>query len=103
MSTPDYAEILSRHYPNPPYEWTMSGNNLGTLQFTGGPVPSQATLDALWPGVEAAIASEAADRIKEINFQSQYPIQEQQIIIARAQATGDNTELNTMLDFWDSL
>lgn len=103
MSTPIYSEILGRHYPNPPYSWSLRGNDLSTLVFSGGPTPTQAELDALWPGVEAVLIEEAASRQKEINFQDAYPIQTQQLIIARAASTGDNTELNQMLDYWDSL
>ena len=103
MTTPIYGEILSRHYPNPPYSWKMDENDLSTLQFTGGAVPTQVQLDALWPGVEATMLEEETARQKEVNFQTAYPLQRQQLIMARAQLTGDNAELNTMMEYWDLL
>lgn len=57
----DYAQILTRKYPGK--EWTLNGDDYSGLTWLSDTKkPSKATLDGLWPEVEAEIAAEAQAR-----------------------------------------
>lgn len=58
----DYAQILTRKYAGS--EWTLNGDDYSGLTWLSDTKkPSKATLDGLWPEVEAEIAAEAQARI----------------------------------------
>jgi len=99
MSTPIYSQILSKRYPT--LQWEMDGNDYLSITATNGPIPSQATLDALWPGVETQlnIEIEIADKIQIL--QANYLLQIQVIEALRAISTGDKTIINSILTLWD--
>lgn len=99
---PDYAQILSRRYPD--LIWKMSGNDLNTLIIlNGGVAPSQSELDALWPSVESEINSEKELLNRDQLFQIRYPAQNQIIECIRAIISGDTSVIQGILNTWESL
>lgn len=53
----DIAQILTRKYAGS--EWTLNGDNYSGLTWLSDtPKPTKATLEALWPEVQAEIAAE---------------------------------------------
>jgi len=58
---PDYAHILTRRYPGA--LWSLNGSSYAGLTWLDdAPKPTQAELDALWPGVAAELAAERAEQ-----------------------------------------
>ena len=58
----DIAQILTRKYAGS--EWTLNGDKYSGLTWLSDTKkPSKATLDGLWPEVEAEIAAEAQARL----------------------------------------
>lgn len=102
MSDPIYSEILSRRYPG--LQFRMEENNYASIVGIGGAViPSQATLDALWPSVESELIILTQAQIRALNFQLSYPVQDQLIEIMKAITTDNQVKLLEMLNLWEVL
>lgn len=53
----DYTQILVRKYPND--QWTIDGDEYsGLIWLSDSSKPTKATLDNLWPTVQAAMVAE---------------------------------------------
>lgn len=57
----DYTKILSKKYASD--EWTLDGDNYsGLIWLSDTAKPSQKTLDALWPEVQAEIKADKENK-----------------------------------------
>lgn len=101
MSSPDYPSILSLRYPS--LQWKMTGNDYATLTILdANPKPTQAALDAYWPGVETEIGNIVEFQNKIRLLQTNYDLQVQLVAVMRAILTNDTSEVTTMLSIWDN-
>lgn len=108
----DLSQILWLFYPqlvgsiattNSQGELLSAEAQYATLVVTNGSPPPLQDLVDLWPETQSYFVSQSELLEKEKQFQTQYPIQSQLVTIMRAVSTGDKTDLNTMLNYWDAL
>jgi hypothetical protein len=62
----DYGNVLSREYPGRQFAVGETYESIRSLD--GGPVPSQAELEAAWPAVRDAMADEQARAARQADF-----------------------------------
>ena len=94
------TEILGRKYPG--LEWKMHDEDYDTLIVYNGEKPKLEELEAYWPEVEAEVAADEAEQLKEAKFLDEYNSTVQMIALMKA-IQGDKTELDKILEFWAGL
>jgi hypothetical protein len=58
----DYAAVLTRRHAD--RQWVLNGDSYaGLVMLDGGETPSKASLDALWPAVQAEIVAEREAKV----------------------------------------
>lgn len=62
----DYGNLLGRAYPGRQFSVGDTYESIRSLD--GGPVPSEAELDAAWPAVRDAMANEQARQSRQADF-----------------------------------